>query len=94
MESENYHVENGEHYSTFSRRYHDFLGFADLVCVHKETGDVILVQSTSDSNVSSRINKITNHENLPIARKAGWGIQVHGWRKKLNRWRVRREDLS
>ncbi len=95
MESEGYHVENVEHYSVFSKRFHDLFGFADLLCIHKETGDQILVQATSRSNVSARINKIIAHENLPIVRKAGYGIQVHGWdRKKDKTWRVRREDVS
>lgn len=94
MEAAGYHVENGEHYSSFSRRYHDLFGFADLLCVHKETGDQILVQATTRTNVSARVNKIATHENLPIVRKANYGIEVHGWFKKDNRWQVRREDIS
>lgn len=96
MESEGYHVENVEHYSPFSKRFHDLFGFADLLCVHLETGDQVLVQATTAQNVSARISKITDHENLPIVRKAGYGIQVHGWRKaaKTKQWVVNRRDIS
>lgn len=95
MESEGYYVELVERWDHFSRRRHDLFGFTDLFCIHRETGDIRLVQSTSHSNVSSRINKITNHENLPLVRKAGMAIEVHGWKKNSKgRWSARREDIS
>lgn len=95
MEGEGYHVENTEHYNFFTKRRHDLFGFGDLLCVHKERPrDVVVVQSTSLSNISSRINKITDHDNLPVVRNAEFRIEVHGWSKKKNRWEVRREDLS
>jgi hypothetical protein len=83
-----------EHYNSFTQRRHDLWTFADLLCIHTETGDIVAVQSTSASNISSRINKITDSPLLPIVRKAGIGILVHGWKKVKNRWECRSEDLS
>jgi len=73
----------------------DFLGFVDIIGVG-ELG-TIAVQSTSYSNVSSHIKKIEDPklaENLAAVRKAGWTIEVHGWRKVKNRWQCRVVDLS
>lgn len=94
MEALGFHVELVEHYNSFTQRRHDLFGFLDLLCVHKETGELVGVQSTSASNISSRINKITESPLLPIVRRAGIGVLVHGWRKVKNRWEVRQEDIS
>lgn len=94
MEGRGFHVEQAEHYNAFTQRRHDLFGFVDLLCVHKETGEIVAVQSTSASNVSSRVNKITDSPLLPIVRKAGIGIAVHGWAKKGHRWQCREEDIS
>lgn len=95
MEGEGYYVELVEHYNAWTKRRHDLLGFADLLCIHLERpGDIMLVQSTSASNVSARVRKITDHENLSVARKAGFRIEVHGWRLSGRKYICRREDLS
>ena len=78
MRERGYHCEITEH------RLHDgttkdLFGFGDILCVHKTDGDTIIVQTTSRSNVSARIKKITESELLPIVRNAGFGIVVHGW---------------
>lgn len=94
MEERGFHVELTEHYNAYTQRRHDLWTFADLLCIHKETGEIVAVQSTSLSNISSRINKITDSDLLPIVRRAGIGVAVHGWSKKLNRWQCREEDIS
>lgn len=94
MEADGYHVEIVEHWVPVIMVRRDMFTFLDLFCIHKETGDIVGVQSTSASNISSRINKITESPLLPIVRKAGIGVIVHGWRKVKNRWECRAEDLS
>lgn len=94
LRDEGYHVEIVEHWSPWAKRRNDMFGFVDLLAVHKETGDVLAVQTTSGSNMSARVKKITEHENLPIVRKAGWTIHVHGWSRLKNGWTLRVEDLS
>lgn len=95
MESRGFKVELVEHYNAFTQRRHDLFNLFDLLCIHMETGEVAAVQTTSASNITSRMNKITEHENTPIIRKAGWRILCHGWKKLANgRYQVREEDLS
>ena len=70
----------------------DLYGFIDVLAV--KDGHVLGVQATSYGNISSRVQKITDHENIGIVRKAGFHIEVWGWRKVKNRWRVKIVDLS
>jgi hypothetical protein len=48
-----------------------------LLCVRR--GEVLAVQVTSRSNVSSRVKKITDSPLLPLVREAGIRVLVHGW---------------
>lgn len=73
----------------------DFAGFIDILCIHTEReGDVVGVQATSASNVSKRVDKIINHENVGAVRKGGIRILVHGWAKRNGRWQLREVDVS
>jgi hypothetical protein len=72
----------------------DLFGFIDILCVHRERPEVVGVQATSASNVSARIDKIINHENVAAVRKGGIRILVHGWGKKKGRWTLREVDIS
>ncbi len=77
-----------------ARKRHDLWGFVDILSLSPE-GQVVGVQATSLSNVSARIKKITDHANLPMVRRAGVVIYVHGWGKGANgRYRLREVDLS
>lgn len=71
----------------------DLFGFADVVALGDR--EVIFVQATSASNVSSRVKKIAEHENVGAVRRAGVKILVHGWRKdKTGHWVLREVDCS
>lgn len=81
-----------ERYNSFTKTRHDLFGWADLIAIREN--EVLLVQVTS-TGVSSRIKKIMESETLPIVRKAGVRIEVHGWRKNVKgRYVMRIEDLS
>lgn len=56
----------------------DLFGFVDIIAV--KPGETLAVQTTSASNVSSRVRKIADAEHLGAVREAGWRIEVHGWR--------------
>lgn len=71
----------------------DLFGFIDILGING-LGQVLAVQATSDSNLASRVNKIADHENIGMVRKAGWTILCHGWKKKNNRWVCRVVDVS
>lgn len=86
-------VVKGEHWNSFARIRQDFAGILDLIAFRK--GETLGVQVTSRSNMSSRRNKIADHENTPHLRDAGWSLAIHGWDKGPdNRWRVKVEDVS
>jgi hypothetical protein len=71
----------------------DLYGFIDILAIRD--GEILGVQATSGSNVSSRVDKIANHDNVGAVRKAGIRIHVHGWRKNSKRrWVLREVDCS
>lgn len=95
MEDRGFHVELVEHYNSFTQRRHDLFGIFDLLCIHTGSGEVAVVQTTSASNITSRMRKIADSENTPLVRKAGWTILCHGWKRERNgRYAVREEDMS
>ncbi len=71
-----------EKWNPHARIRQDLAGFIDVLCLHTDNErDIVGVQSTSYSNIASRVNKIATHENVATVRKAGIRIVVHGWRK-------------
>lgn len=73
------------------KRRKDLFEIIDIVCVG---ADIVGVQATSYDNVSNRVAKIEASAALPVLRKAGFRVLVHGWRKKRGFWIVREVDLS
>lgn len=80
-----------ERWNPHARIRQDLFGIIDVVAVGE---DIVGVQATSASNVSKRIAKITESPALPILRKAGIRVLVHGWRKVKGRWTLREVDVS
>lgn len=92
LESEGYTVAIVEHWNPWAKIRQDLFGFIDLLAL--KAGETLAVQTTSYSNVSARVNKIADHENIDVVREAGWKVVAHGWHKKDNRWTCREVDLS
>jgi len=69
---------------------HDLFGIIDIIGVGN--GRTIAVQSTSSSNLASRITKIQESDNIGALVDNGWIVIAQGWRKKKNRW-VSREYI-
>lgn len=80
-----------ERWNPFAHVRQDLFGIIDVVAVGP---DIVGVQATSASNVSARITKITESAALPVLRKAGIRVLVHGWRKVGSRWQLREVELS
>lgn len=71
----------------------DLFGFIDVVAIRP--GEILGVQTTSASNVSARVAKIREHENVDRVRESNMRIEVDGWRKNAaGKWVVRTVDLS
>lgn len=93
MEAQGYTVAIVEHWNQWARRRIDLFGFIDLLCIGD--GEVVGVQTTSGNNVSARVKKIAEHENVAAVRKAGIRILVHGWRRNAKgRYVMREVDCS
>jgi hypothetical protein len=93
MRKRGYTAQVVERWNSFAKIRQDLFGFIDVLCVGN--GETVAVQCTSGSNVSSRIKKIAESDDMPTIRKAGWKILVHGWRKNAKgRWVLREVDVS
>lgn len=80
-----------ERWNPHARVRQDLFGIVDVLAVG---ADIVAVQATSGSNVSSRIAKITESEALPHLRRANIRMLVHGWTKRKGRYQLREVDLS
>lgn len=81
-------------YNPYTKVRQDLFGFIDILAI-RDDGDVLAIQATSRDNVSSRITKIAEHDNVAAVRKAGWTIEVWGWGLMANgRWELRTVDVS
>lgn len=69
-----------EYWNGFTHRRVDMFGAWDIIALRD--GEVLFVQTTSDSNVSARVRKIADNEHTASARKAGVRLEIHGWKKK------------
>ena len=93
LRAEGWLVDVVERWIPGARIRKDLFGIFDLIGIRGT--ETLAVQTTSASNVSSRIHKIEDSEHLAKVREANWKIEAHGWAKRKGRWTcVRREDLS
>ena len=86
-------VQKVEVWNAFARRRNDLFECWDILAVRD--GETIAVQTTSRTNVSSRMKKIAETGSTPHLRKAGWRLLVHGWDTGPDgKHRLREEDVS
>jgi hypothetical protein len=83
-----------ETFNLFSNTRRDLFGFGDLVAIGSER--IVIVQTTSGSNLSARRTKILTECRRAAEAwlRAGGLIELHGWRKLKGRWVPRVEILS
>lgn len=93
LRAEGYTADVVEHWNAFARVRQDLFGIVDIVALRD--AETLAVQTTSATNVSSRIRKIADSDTIAAIRAAGWTVRVHGWAKRKGRWVLARdEDLS
>jgi hypothetical protein len=93
MEERGYVVAIVEYWHAFARQRRDLFGAFDLLGVGPQ--GTLAVQTTSATNVAARCKKLAELDSVAAARKAGWLIEIHGWRKdKAGRWVCRVVDIS
>ena len=71
----------------------DLWGFADLLACHATEG-ILLVQTTSLSNLSSRVTKTRARPELAAWLRAGGRCELHGWFKRGRRWQLKRVAIQ
>lgn len=87
-----------EHFNPHVKIRQDLWGFGDLLCFRK--GDPpLIVQTTSGSNLSSRMDKIRANAVASKWLEAGFAVDVHGWAKRGPRgepkkWTLRRVSAA
>ena len=92
LREQGYLCEVVEKWNSFTKTRKDLWGWCDILAIRE--GEILAVQVTA-AGVSSRIKKIMESDTLPIVRKAGVRIEVHGWRKIVKgRYVMRIEDMS
>ena len=93
LRDEGYTVAVVEHWNSFARIRQDLFGFIDLLALKGK--EVLVVQTTTASNMSARVKKIADHENVGAVRDAGWTIHVHGWSQTdKKKWICKVKDVS
>ena len=70
----------------------DLFGIVDVLAIRE--GETLAVQTTSRSNVSTRIRKIADSDSIADIRAAGWTVLVHGWDRKDGQDRCKVVDVS
>ena len=70
-----------EHWNAWARIRQDLFGFGDLLCM-KEGEPLLLVQTTTTSNMQNRMVKIAGTKEAAIWVSTGNKIAVWGWAKR------------
>ena len=88
-----------EHWNPHVKIRQDLYGFIDLLYLDRHTMGVVAVQTTSGSNVSSRVAKVKASDKAALWLVCGNQIVVHGWKryaKQVERkwWRCREVWLA
>ena len=84
-----YVVDKAESYNAIIKRKKDLFGFIDYMAIHPIKKTILAVQTTSKSNLSTRIKKA---EGLPAYwhwLRTGSKVAFHGWYKEAGMWRLK-----
>jgi hypothetical protein len=68
----------------------DLFGFADILAVHPGEHNIMLIQTTTQSNFAKRLRHVREQPAVPMLLDAGVRIEVWAWAKRGGRWHVRR----
>jgi hypothetical protein len=91
MHNQRYLCQVVEKWNPHVRIRQDLYGFIDILCVRGD--DIVGVQACSGGDVSTRRNKIVEHDNFPLV-IAAIRVVVQGWKKNAaGKWVLREEEL-
>lgn len=82
-----------EKWNPHARVRQDLFGIIDVLAVGP--AGILAVQCTSAGNMADRLTKLRASDALPVLKRAGVAVHVHGWlkRRPSGRW-VLRDELA
>lgn len=88
-----------EHWNQFARIRQDLFGGIDIVAIKVGQFGVLGIQTTSYSNMSKRVKKLTAIPALKLWVECGNGLEVWGWKKagksgKRKLWEVSKHTID
>lgn len=86
-----------ESWTPYTNRRSDLFGCFDILCVGVD--GTLAVQVTTTGNMGSRVKKVCDSPYAKACSRAGWEIEVHGWKKYAKKvdgvfWRVSRTIIG
>jgi hypothetical protein len=72
----------------------DLFGFADLLGFHPVQQTFLLVQTTTLTNLSTRLARVQARPEAALWIRAGGMVEVRGWAKRAGKWRVKRVAVT
>lgn len=84
------------HHQPMLKKSVDLYNFADVIAIHPQKQETILVQTTDHTHHANRRNKLLGSFEVKLCLLAGIRVLLQSWRKdeKMNRWKLNEEWLS
>jgi hypothetical protein len=73
-----------------ANRKRDLFGVADVLAVHPRDQLILLVQATTAAHVADRLRRVQERPELAVLLRSGLAVEVWGWAKRGERWKLRR----
>lgn len=91
LEKLGYKVDKAESYNHHTKRKKDLFKFIDFVAIHPQKKELLAIQTTSKSNLSTRIKKAENLESKAFWHWLATGnpVEFHGWYMENRKWEVK-----
>ena len=82
-----------EKWNPHARVRQDLFGIIDVLAVGPE--GILAVQCTSATHTANRLTKLRASSALPVLKRAGFAVHVHGWHKRKQNGRlVLRDEIA
>jgi hypothetical protein len=89
LQAGGYIVDKAESYNAFSKRKKDLFKFIDFVAIHPHKKELLAIQTTSKSNLTTRIKKAEGLDAYWHWLRTGNPVTFHGWYKEAGMWRLK-----
>ncbi len=99
LRKEGYTVAIAEKYNYFIHTRNDLFGWIDICAIHPDKKGVLGVQTTSTSNIATRIKKAMALDAFKVWLQCGGMAIFHGWAKrgamgKRKLWTLKEQEIT